>query len=185
MVCNGCCRCSSRSTITWSSTVSGRRSGMPMRPAGWCSSPGTARSAIAGTSGSSTRPTWWSSSPPPGRSHEVPEEHLGPIEEGILVVDRYAAYQAMAQVKDGKILLAFCWAHVRRDFLTAARSWPDQEAWAVGWVDRIGVLYECNDRRLEVPCTTPLFTARDQEVRRCVTSMEQQREDELTQGFRK
>jgi transposase len=117
----------------------------------------------------------------PGRSHEVPEEHLGPVEEGILVVDRYAAYQAMAQVKDGQILLAFCWAHVRRDFLTVARSWPDQEAWALGWVDRIGVLYGCNDRRVEVPCTTPLFTARDQGVRRCVTSMQQQREDELAQ----
>ena len=74
----------------------------------------------------------------PGRSHEVPEEHLGPVEEGILVVDRYAAYQAMAQVKDGTIVLAFCWAHVRRDFLTVARSWPDQEAWALelGGADR-------------------------------------------------
>ena len=117
----------------------------------------------------------------PGRSHEVPEGHLGPVEEGILIVDRYAAYQAMAQVKDGTILLAFCWAHVRRDFLTVARSWPDQEAWALGWVERIGVLYACNDRRLEVPGTTPLFAARDQEVRRCVTSMEQQREEELAQ----
>jgi transposase len=117
----------------------------------------------------------------PGRSHEVPEGHLGPVEEGILVVDRYAAYQAMAQVKDGTIVLAFCWAHVRRDFVTVARSWPDQEAWALGWVDRIGVLYASNDRRLEAPRTSPLFTARDQEVRQCVAAMEHQREQELTQ----
>jgi transposase len=117
----------------------------------------------------------------PGRSHEVPEEHLGPVEEGILVVDRYAAYQAMAQVKDGTIVLAFCWAHVRRDFLTVARSWPDQEPWALGWIDRIGGLYECNDRRLEAPRATPLFAARDQEVRWCVMEMEQQREQELVQ----
>jgi transposase len=117
----------------------------------------------------------------PGRSHEVPEEHFAPVEEGILVVDRYAAYQAMAQVKEGTIVLAFCWAHVRRDFLTVARSWPDQEVWALGWVDRIGALYECNDRRLESPRTTPLFAACDQEVRRCITAMEQQREDELAQ----
>jgi transposase len=27
----------------------------------------------------------------PGRSHEVPEAHFGPVEEGILVVDRYAS----------------------------------------------------------------------------------------------
>jgi transposase len=117
----------------------------------------------------------------PGRSHEVPEEHFGPVEEGILVVDRYAAYPAMAQVKAGTIVLAFCWAHVRRDFLTVARSWPDQEAWALGWVERIGALYECNDRRLEAPRATPLFTARDQDLRQGVTAMERQREAELAQ----
>jgi len=33
---------------------------------------------------------------------------------------------------EGLIVLAFCWAHVRRDFLATARSWPDQEAWAMG-----------------------------------------------------
>jgi transposase len=118
----------------------------------------------------------------PGRSHEVPQEHLGPVEGGILIVDRYAAYQAMAQVKDGTIVLAFCWAHVRRDFLTVARSWPEQEAWALEWVERIGTLYECNDRRLEAPRATPRFAACDQEVRRCVAAMDQQREQELAQA---
>ena len=118
----------------------------------------------------------------PGRSHEVPEAHLGPVEEGILVVDRYAAYQAMAQVKAGTIVLAVCWAHVRRDFLSVARSWPDQEAWALGWMDRIGSLSECNDRRLEAPRATPQFVERDQAVRRCVAAMERQREQELTEA---
>src|SRR5512142_1658099 len=118
----------------------------------------------------------------PSRSHEVPAGHLGPVEEGILIVDRYAAYQAMAQVKGGQILRAFCWAHLRRDFLTVARSWPDHEAWALEWVERIGALYECNNRRLEAPRNTPLFAACDQEVRRCVTAMEWQREDELAQA---
>jgi transposase len=117
----------------------------------------------------------------PGRSHEVPEEHFGPVEEGILVVDRYAAYPAMAQVKNGTIVLAFCWAHVRRDFLTVARSWPDQETWALGWVDRIGALYASNDRRLEAPRQSPLFAACDQEVRRAVAAMARQRDDELAQ----
>lgn len=115
----------------------------------------------------------------PGRSHEVPEEHFGPVEEGILVVDRYAAYSAMAQVKDGTIVLAFCWAHVRRDFLTVARSWPEQEAWALVWVERIGVLYERNDRRLEAPRRAPQFAGCDQEVRQWVAVMERQRAEEL------
>jgi transposase len=111
----------------------------------------------------------------------VPEEHFGPVEEGILVVDRYAAYPAMAQVKHGTIVLAFCWAHVRRDFLTVARSWPDQETWALGWVDRIGALYACNDRRSGAPRPSPRFAACDQEVRREVAVMAQQRDDELAQ----
>src|SRR5919112_3427108 len=116
-----------------------------------------------------------------GRSHEVPEAHFGPVEEGILVVDRYAAYPAMAQVKAGRIVLAFCWAHVRRDFLSVARLWPDQEAWALGWVDRIGVLYQCNDRRLEAPRATAHCATCDQEVRRRVVEMDQQRESELAE----
>ena len=115
----------------------------------------------------------------PGRSHEVPEAHFDSVEEGILVVDRYAAYQAMQWVKDGKIVLAFCWAHVRRDFLGVARSWPDQESWALDWVERIGALYACNDRRLEAPREAPQFTACDQELRRDVAAMARQRDQEL------
>jgi transposase len=83
-----------------------------------------------------------------GRAHDVPEDHFGPVHEGILSVDRYSAYKATKQVKEGLILLAFCWAHVRRDFLEAARSWPSEEEWALGWVERIGRLYEANDARL-------------------------------------
>jgi Transposase IS66 family len=115
----------------------------------------------------------------PSRSHEVPEAHFDSVEEGILVVDRYVAYQVMQWVKDGKILLAFCWAHVRRDFLGVARSWPEEEVWALGWVERIGGLDACNDRRLEAPRGTSRFTACDQELRREVAAMAEQREREL------
>ena len=76
-----------------------------------------------------------------GRAHEVPEDCLGPEAEGILVVDRYQAYQAIDQVKQGLIVLAFCRAHVRRDFLSVARSWPEQEDWALARVARLGELY--------------------------------------------
>jgi hypothetical protein len=75
------------------------------------------------------------------RSHDVPEEHSGPVEgRGILVVDRSKAYQAIDKVRSGLIVLAFCGAHVRRDFVRFARSWPDQESWASGWVAEIGTL---------------------------------------------
>ena len=70
----------------------------------------------------------------------MPEQYLGPDARGIMVVDRYKAYQVIDQVKQGLIVLAFCWAHVRRDFLRVARTWPAQESWALAWVARIGTL---------------------------------------------
>jgi transposase len=115
-----------------------------------------------------------------GRAHDVPEEHLGPGREGILSVDRYAAYKAMSQVKEGTILLAFCWAHVRRDFLGVARSWPAQEDWALAWVERIGQLYRCNAARLQAANDDPAkFAAKEGQLRQVVQAMAEQTTTEL------
>jgi transposase len=115
-----------------------------------------------------------------GRSHDVPEEHLGPVEgPGILVVDRYKAYQAVDKVKSGLLVLAFCWAHVRRDFLTVARSWPDQEAWALGWVEQIGKLYQLNEARLKVRADAAAFAVADGALRAAVTTFGSRGESEL------
>jgi transposase len=115
-----------------------------------------------------------------GRAHDVPEDHLGPGREGILSVDRYAAYKAMSQVKDGTILLAFCWAHVRRDFLGVARSWPAQEEWALAWVERIGQLYRCNAERLQAANADPAgFAAKDGQLRQAVQALADQTATEL------
>jgi len=114
-----------------------------------------------------------------GRAHDVPQRYLGPQAEGIMVVDRYKAYQAIAQVKGGQIVLAFCWAHVRRDFLAVARSWPEQEGWALGWVERIGQLYRRNDERLAVREEPAPFAAADAQLRAAVTALAAQGESEL------
>ena len=114
-----------------------------------------------------------------GRAHEVPEQYLGPHANGIMVVDRYKAYQVIDQVKSGRIVLAFCWAHVRRDFVTLARSWPDQEGWALSWVERIGTLYRRNEARLAVRESPTLFAEADREVREAVTAFGRQGESEL------
>ena len=106
-----------------------------------------------------------------GRAHDVPEEYLGPDATGIMVVDRYKAYQAMDQVKKGLIVLAFCWAHVRRDFVTVARTWPDHDGWARDWVGRIGTLYQRNDARLAVRAAAAAFAAADARLREAVTTL--------------
>jgi transposase len=116
-----------------------------------------------------------------GRAHDVPEEHLGPVKEGILSVDRYSAYKALKQVKEGLIILAFCWAHVRRDFLEAARSWPSEEAWALGWVERIGLLYKDNEARLEALDSKPAdFATKDSQLREHLEQMAEQAKQELS-----
>jgi transposase len=114
-----------------------------------------------------------------GRAHEVPEDYLGPEATGIMVVDRYKAYQAMAQVKQGLIVLAFCWAHVRRDFVAVARSWPDQEGWALGWVERIGEVYRLNDARCAARGEAGVFAEADARLRGSVTALGAQGEAEL------
>jgi transposase len=115
-----------------------------------------------------------------GRSHDVPEAHFGPVQGGgILVVDRYKAYQAIDKVKSGLIVLAFCWAHVRRDFLGVARSWPDQEAWALGWVEQIGELYHLNDERLKVRDDAVAFATADGALRTAVTRFGERGRSEL------
>jgi transposase len=91
----------------------------------------------------------------PTRAHHVPETHLAGA-TGIASVDRATAYKAMAQVKQGQIVLAFCWAHVRRDFLEVLTGYADLNDWVGSWLEEIRELYQRNDARLEaltVPAT--------------------------------
>ncbi|MCP4379672.1 MAG: IS66 family transposase [bacterium] len=86
----------------------------------------------------------------PSRSAAVPGAHFAGLqnERVIIVCDRYSAYKKLARLSDA-ILLAFCWAHVRRDFLNAGRGYKELEAWALEWKERIGALYHHNRLRLE------------------------------------
>jgi transposase len=88
----------------------------------------------------------------PGRGADVPKAHFAKLHKDlvdvVLVCDRYSAYKCLAKDFDD-LILAFCWAHVRRDFLKAARSWPELARWMFTWVDDIRELYRLNAVRLE------------------------------------
>ena len=86
-----------------------------------------------------------------GRSTQVIEDQFSDHckEPIVIVCDRYAAYKKFARKHADFVVLAFCWAHVRRDFLDAARSMPNDEAWMFQWVEAIGELYHFNQKRLE------------------------------------
>jgi len=84
----------------------------------------------------------------PGRGANVPVEYFKNIQKQkiIVICDRYSAYKSLARQLPF-IILAFCWAHVRRDFLDAARKYPDLEKWALSWVEKFGELYHINNLR--------------------------------------
>jgi len=82
----------------------------------------------------------------PSRSASVPTAVLAGVEDGILSVDRYAAYAKFTR-EQGSIELAYCWAHQRRDFLKVANDHPALWGWAIAWTERIGELYRLHDAR--------------------------------------
>jgi len=118
----------------------------------------------------------------PTRAHDVPEDHFGPDAQGIMNVDRYSAYKAMAQVKAEQIILAFCWAHVRRDFLAVFTSWSELTEWAWSWVEDIGTLYHLNDQRLSLIEDAAAYAQADQRLRAQVEQIRLRCERELAEA---
>ncbi len=115
----------------------------------------------------------------PSRSHTVPEGHFAADASLVFLVDRYAAYKAMAQVQAGTILLAFCWAHVRRDFVTVGKGWEELKPWALAWLVRIRELYRQQRQRLTVAAGSAAFRAADRAVRQTVAALHAQAAAEL------
>ena len=128
----------------------------------------------------------------PGRDAGVPITHFSArnkaTDSAILVCDRYSAYKKMAKELD-MFLLAFCWAHVRRDFLDAARGYPEHEAWLLSWVEMIAELYHINKQRVaawakEIPLhrQSANFTEHQQRLEKHLTQLAQRRDDCLREG---
>lgn len=85
----------------------------------------------------------------PTRSADVPLRHYANMacKKVIVVCDRYSAYFKLARLYSF-IILAFCWAHVRRDFLKIANNHPHLADWAFKWRDMIAKIYQLNKERL-------------------------------------
>ncbi len=83
----------------------------------------------------------WSTS----RGHQVPHEFLGDF-KGILQVDGFGAYRALAEKRPGEVHLAYCWAHVRRKFREATDR-PKQAAW---FLTQIQTLYAVEQKLRDV-----------------------------------
>ncbi len=117
----------------------------------------------------------------PSRAATVPESYFGVAAAGILIVDRYSAYKKL--VKSAvKIVLAYCWAHVRRDFISLSRDWPHLEEWGLKWVADIGRLYHLNKQRLAVRNQPAEWMQRQQELEQAVELMKTEYTRELAKS---
>ena len=125
----------------------------------------------------------------PSRSGDIPIDYFSGLdkrlEQVIVVCDRYSGYKRLAR-ENAVVLLAFCWAHVRRDFLDAARSWPELQSWMFSWVETIGELYTLNAQRLEqwdaaqaLADQTPAFMQRHQALEQAIEQMGARCDQEL------
>jgi transposase len=108
------------------------------------------------------------------RSSQIPQQHLGKS-EGILNADRYSAYKALGE----QIRIAFCWSHIRRDFVRIRDGYETLRAWADGWIERINELFGRNRKRLALRDDPQAFAQEDQALRAEVASLARQRDEEL------
>jgi transposase len=114
----------------------------------------------------------------PTRSAAVIEEHLGKEVEGILLVDRYSAYKSYVR-ENTDVVLAFCWAHVRRDFREAGLKYKKLAPWTEQWETRINELFHLNGLRTGYPVGSTAFIKLDAELHACLEKMETVRNEEL------
>ena len=107
--------------------------------------------------GRSSRAWLWTSLSPdavyfhvdPSRSAEVAMKLLGAAgRHTVLVCDRYSAYKKLARIPGGLVTLAWCWSHVRRDYIHSAAGEVRLTPWCERWIERIALLYRLNEARL-------------------------------------
>jgi transposase len=87
----------------------------------------------------------------------------------VIVCDRYSSYKAL------KTLLAFCWAHVRRDYLKLKIQYPDDTElikWAEDWLSLIGELYALNDLRVKHVENQAVFDVYQDKIKEVLSRME-------------
>jgi len=94
-----------------------------------------------------------------GRSAKMVEELVLGF-AGVLMCDGYAAYLTLAS-KSPRVILAHCWAHVRREFVDNQKAFPTPCGEVL---DLIGELYDI-ERKCREPKGEDLMTARDTKSR--------------------
>ena len=118
----------------------------------------------------------------PSRSARVPRDHLqldkAPLSgkgRRTLISDFYVVYRLLGDT----IRNAWCWAHIRRKFVEAARSVPDLDPWSTTWVNRIATLYQRYHQRKAASPDSDTWHQADQALRAWGGELKTDWQDEL------
>jgi len=114
-----------------------------------------------------------------GEPVEIPEEKMKNLN-----VDRYSAYKMLANL--GLLILAYCWAHVRRDFTDIQKKYPKENEllkWAEEWLLKIAELYKINNVRVKHPPGGEIFLEYDTKLRKAIHEMEKEMDAEIEIGI--
>ena len=85
----------------------------------------------------------------PSRSAEAAQKLFGEtLLHGVIVCDRYSAYKRLARLLGGRVTLAWCWSHMRRDFIDCAAGQERLTEWCERWIERIAAIWRLNEARL-------------------------------------
>lgn len=112
------------------------------------------------------------------RSCRVVEAELAGVQAGHLSCDRHGAYKKHARQHPG-IVLVFCWAHQRWDWLMLGNDHPELKPYAMQWVETIGKLYHLHGLRAQAAPHSREYTELDAQLRGAVQGMAEQRDAAL------
>lgn len=104
----------------------------------------------------------------------------------IFAADRFASYEA---VTGAHVFIAYCWVHLRRDFinLQAQKIFKDNPSvgkWVEDWLSAIRIIFKLNKQRLK--CTSQIeFAELTEKIRSITESLYAQNVEDLEYKFQK
>lgn len=114
----------------------------------------------------------------PTRSQNVPEKHFKNTKEGILNVDRYASYNIVGD----KLILAYCWYHLRRDYINVGKKYKSLMEWSLSWLIKIRDIERLNRKRFQNYSTGLPYEAIQDELCLLVNKFFKDAENEIELG---
>ena len=121
----------------------------------------------------------------PSRSAEAAEKLFAEaLLHTVIVCDRYSAYKKLARLLGGLVTLAWCWSHMRRDFINCAAGQERLTEWCQRWIERIASIYRLNEVRLAhynpgLKRQTPMFDAAQDALKEALDGLFSHAEREL------